>query len=75
LLARALLNKKQLFLLENPFDGLSTETIEETKQTILDMQESTVLITASSNLFKEVFNKVIYIENGMIISIETINNK
>jgi ABC-type arginine transport system ATPase subunit len=39
------------------------------------MQESTVIITASSNLFKEVFNKVIYIENGMIISIETINNK
>ena len=44
LLARALLNKKQLFLLENPFDGLSTETIEETKQTILGIQESTILI-------------------------------
>lgn len=75
LLARALLNKKQLFLLENPFDGLSTETIEETKQTILGIQESTILITASSNLFKEIFNKVIYIENGTVTSIETINSK
>jgi ABC-type multidrug transport system ATPase subunit len=64
-----------LFLLENPFDGLSNETIEETKQTILGMQESTVLITASSNLFKEIFNKVIYIENGTVTSIETINIK
>ena len=64
-----------MFLLENPFDGLSTETIEETKQTILGIQESTIIITASSNLFKEIFNKVIYIENGIVTSIEKINSK
>jgi ABC-type bacteriocin/lantibiotic exporter with double-glycine peptidase domain len=75
LLSRALLNKKELFLLENPFDGLSAETIREIKQTICQMKESTILVTASIDIFKEVFDKVIYLEDGKITSIETINNK
>jgi ABC-type bacteriocin/lantibiotic exporter with double-glycine peptidase domain len=74
LLARALLNNKQLLLLENPFAGLETTTKEDIRQTIAAIDNTTVIVTSSTNMNQDVFDTIIYLENGAVASIQK-NNK
>lgn len=74
LLARALLNNKQLLLLENPFAGLETTTKEDIRQTIAAIDNTTVIVTSSTNMDQDVFDTIIYLENGAVASIQK-NNK
>ncbi|MEN9350403.1 MAG: hypothetical protein RL372_1381 [Bacteroidota bacterium] len=74
LLARALLNNKQLLLLENPFAGLETNTKEDIRQTIAAIDNTTVIVTSSTNMDQDVFDTIIYLENGAVASIQK-NNK
>ncbi len=74
LLARALLNNKQLLLLENPFAGLETTTKEDIRQTIAAIDNTTVIVTSSTNMDQDVFDTIIYLENGAVASVQK-NNK
>lgn len=74
LLARALLNNKQLLLLENPFAGLETNTKENIRQTIAAINNTTVIVTSSTNTDQDVFDTIIYLENGAVASVQK-NNK
>ena len=74
LLARALLNNKQLLLLENPFAGLETTTKEDIRQTIASIDNTTVIVTSSTNMDQDVFDTIIYLENGAVASVQK-NNK
>jgi ABC-type bacteriocin/lantibiotic exporter with double-glycine peptidase domain len=71
LLARALLSKKSLLLLENPFDGLETDTIENVKALMAKLENVTMLLTAGSHSNEEIFDKIIYLENGSIFSVQS----
>lgn len=73
LLARALLSKKSLMLLENPFDGLEKDTIENVKVLMAKSENTTMLVTAASNSNDEIFDKVIYLENGSVLSVQSKN--
>jgi ABC-type bacteriocin/lantibiotic exporter with double-glycine peptidase domain len=70
LLARALLNNKQLLLLENPFAGLETTTKEDIRQTIAAIDNTTVIVTSSTNMDQDVFDTIIYLENGAVASVQ-----
>jgi ABC-type bacteriocin/lantibiotic exporter with double-glycine peptidase domain len=74
LLARALLNNKQLLLLENPFVGLAATTKEDIRQTIAAIDNTTVIVTSSTNMDQDVFDTIIYLENGAVASVQK-NNK
>jgi ATP-binding cassette subfamily B protein len=71
LLARALLSKKSLLLLENPFDGLESNTIENVKALMAKLENVTMLVTAGSHSNEEIFDKIIYLENGSILSVQS----
>lgn len=73
LVARALATKKDLLLLENPFDGLEKNTIEAVQLIIAKLENATVLITAGTNTDQSLFDKVIYLENGIIVSVQNKN--
>ena len=73
LLARALFCRKTLLLLENPFDGLEDSTIESVKEMMAKLENVTMLVTAGNNAHQEIFDKIIYLENGSIISFESKN--
>ena len=73
LLARALLSKKSLMLLENPFDGLEKDTIENVKVLMAKSKNTTMLVTAASHSNDEIFDKVIYLENGSVLSVQSKN--
>ena len=73
LLARALLSKKSLMLLENPFDGLEKDTIENVKVLMAKSENTTMLVTAASHSNDEIFDKVIYLENGSVLSVQSKN--
>lgn len=71
LLARALISKRALLLLENPFEGLEPTTIEQVKSAITSIEQTTLLVTASANTYQNIFDKIIYLENGSIVSVES----
>jgi ABC-type bacteriocin/lantibiotic exporter with double-glycine peptidase domain len=71
LLARALLSKKSLLLLENPFDGLESDTIMNVKALMAKSENVTMLVTAGNNSNEEIFDKIIYLENGSILSVQS----
>jgi ABC-type bacteriocin/lantibiotic exporter with double-glycine peptidase domain len=71
LLARALLSKKSLLLLENPFDGLESNTIENVKALMAKLENVTMLLTAGSHSNEEIFDKIIYLENGSVFSVQS----
>jgi ABC-type bacteriocin/lantibiotic exporter with double-glycine peptidase domain len=71
LLARALFCRKTLLLLENPFDGLEASTIESVKEMIAKLENVTMLVTAANNEHQEIFDKIIYLENGSIVSFQS----
>jgi ABC-type bacteriocin/lantibiotic exporter with double-glycine peptidase domain len=73
LLARALLSKKSLMLLENPFDGLEKDTIENVKALMAKSENTTMLVTAASYSNEEIFDKIIYLENGSVLSVQSKN--
>jgi ABC-type bacteriocin/lantibiotic exporter with double-glycine peptidase domain len=73
LLARALFCRKTLLLLENPFDGLEVNTIESVKEMIAKLENVTMLVTAANNSHQEIFDKIIYLENGSIVSFQSKN--
>ena len=73
LLARALLSKKSLLLLENPFDGLESNTIENVKAFMVKLENVTMLVTAGSHSNEEIFDKIIYLENGSVLSVQSKN--
>jgi ABC-type bacteriocin/lantibiotic exporter with double-glycine peptidase domain len=73
LLARALLSKKSLMLLENPFDGIEKDTIENVKALMAKSENTTMLITAASHSNDEIFDKIIYLENGSVLSVQSKN--
>jgi ATP-binding cassette subfamily B protein len=73
LLARALLSKKSLMLLENPFDGLEKDTIENVKALMAKSENTTMLVTAASHSNDEIFDKIIYLENGSVLSVQSKN--
>jgi ATP-binding cassette subfamily B protein len=73
LLARALFSRKTLLLLENPFDGLEAHAIETVNDMLANLENVTMLVTASKNTHQEIFDKVIYLENGSILSVESKN--
>ncbi len=73
LLARALLSKKSLMLLENPFDGLEKDTIENVKVFMAKSENTTMLVTAASHSNDEIFDKIIYLENGSVLSVQSKN--
>ena len=73
LLARALFSRKTLLLLENPFDGLDTTAIESVREMMAKLENVTMLVTAGSNSHQEIFDKIIYLENGSILSVESKN--
>ena len=73
LLARALFSRKTLLLLENPFDGLDTTAIESVREMMAKLENVTMLVTAGSNSHQEIFDKIIYLENGSIISFQSKN--
>ena len=73
LLARALFSRKTLLLLENPFDGLEANAIETVNDMLANLENVTMLVTASKNTHQEIFDKVIYLENGSILSVESKN--
>jgi ABC-type bacteriocin/lantibiotic exporter with double-glycine peptidase domain len=73
LLARALFSRKTLLLLENPFDGLELNTIESVKEMMAKLENVTILVTAGNNAHQEIFDKIIYLENGSILSVESKN--
>ena len=73
LLARALFSRKTLLLLENPFDGLDTTAIESVREMMAKLENVTMLVTAGSNAHQEIFDKIIYLENGSILSVESKN--
>jgi ABC-type bacteriocin/lantibiotic exporter with double-glycine peptidase domain len=73
LLARALLSKKSLLLLENPFDGLESDTIGNVKALMAKSENVTMLVTAGNNSNEEIFDKIIYLENGSILSVQSKN--
>jgi ABC-type bacteriocin/lantibiotic exporter with double-glycine peptidase domain len=70
LLARALLSKKELLLLENPFEGLDSKTIDQIKNALTNIDQTTILVTASANTHQNIFDKIIYLENGTVVSVE-----
>ena len=73
LLARALLSKKSLMLLENPFDGIENDTIENVKALMAKSENTTILVTAASHSNDEIFDKIIYLENGSVLSVQSKN--
>ena len=73
LLARALFCRKTLLLLENPFDGLEVNTIESVKEMMAKMENVTMLVTAGTNIHQEIFDKIIYLENGSVLSVQSKN--
>ena len=73
LLARALFCRKTLLLLENPFDGLEVTTIESVKEMMAKLENVTMLVTAGSNTHQEIFDKIIYLENGSVVSFQSKN--
>jgi len=73
LLARALFCRKTLLLLENPFDGLEINTIESVKEMMAKLENVTMLVTAGTNAHQEIFDKIIYLENGSIVSFQSKN--
>ena len=73
LLARALLSKKSLMLLENPFDGIENDTIENVKALMAKSENTTMLVTAASHSNDEIFDKIIYLENGSVLSVQSKN--
>ncbi len=73
LLARALFCRKTLLLLENPFDGLEVNTIESVKEMMAKLENVTMLVTAGTNTHQEIFDKIIYLENGSVISFQSKN--
>ncbi len=73
LLARALFSRKTLLLLENPFDGLELNTVESVKVMMAKLENVTMLVTAGNNAHQEIFDKIIYLENGSILSVESKN--
>ena len=73
LLARALFSRKTLLLLENPFDGLEANAIESVREMMAKLENVTMLVTAGSNAHQEIFDKIIYLENGSILSVESKN--
>lgn len=73
LLARALFCRKTLLLLENPFDGLEVNTIESVKEMMAKLENVTMLVTAGTNAHQEIFDKIIYLENGSIVSFQSKN--
>ena len=73
LLARALFCRKTLLLLENPFDGLEINTIESVKEMMAKLENVTMLVTAGTNTHQEIFDKIIYLENGSVVSFQSKN--
>ena len=73
LLARALFSRKTLLLLENPFDGLELNTIESVKEMMAKLEYVTMLVTAGNNAHQEIFDKIIYLENGSVVSFQSKN--
>lgn len=73
LLARALFCRKTLLLLENPFDGLEVNTIESVKEVMAKLENVTMLVTAASSSHQEIFDKIIYLENGSVVSFQSKN--
>ena len=73
LLARALFCRKTLLLLENPFDGLELNTIESVKEMMAKLENVTMLVTAGNNAHQEIFDKIIYLENGSVVSFQSKN--
>ena len=73
LLARALFSRKTLLLLENPFDGLELNTIESVKEMMAKLENVTMLVTAASSSHQEIFDKIIYLENGSVVSFQSKN--
>ncbi len=73
LLARALFSRKTLLLLENPFDGLEATTIESVKEMMAKLENVTMLVTAGTNTHQEIFDKIIYLENGSVVSFQSKN--
>ncbi|MEY4572706.1 MAG: hypothetical protein RLZ10_1954 [Bacteroidota bacterium] len=73
LLARALLSKKSLMLLENPFDGIEKDTIENVKALMAKSENTTMLVTAAGHSNDEIFDKIIYLENGSVLSVQSKN--
>jgi ABC-type bacteriocin/lantibiotic exporter with double-glycine peptidase domain len=73
LLARALFSRKTLLLLENPFDGLDTTAIESVREMMAKLENVTMLVTAGSNSHQEIFDKIIYLENGSVVSFQSKN--
>jgi ABC-type bacteriocin/lantibiotic exporter with double-glycine peptidase domain len=73
LLARALFSRKTLLLLENPFDGLDATAIESVREMMAKLENVTMLVTAGSNSHQEIFDKIIYLQNGSIVSVESKN--
>jgi ABC-type bacteriocin/lantibiotic exporter with double-glycine peptidase domain len=73
LLARALFCRKTLLLLENPFDGLEVNTIESVKEMMAKLENVTMLVTAGTNTHQEIFDKIIYLENGSVVSFQSKN--
>jgi ABC-type multidrug transport system ATPase subunit len=60
-----------LLLLENPFDGLESNTIENVKALMAKLENVTMLVTAGSHSNEEIFDKIIYLENGSILSVQS----
>jgi ABC-type multidrug transport system ATPase subunit len=62
-----------LLLLENPFDGLELNTIESVKEMMAKLENVTMLVTAGNNAHQEIFDKIIYLENGSVVSFQSKN--
>jgi ABC-type multidrug transport system ATPase subunit len=62
-----------LLLLENPFDGLEPNAIVSVREMMAKLENVTMLVTAGSNAHEEIFDKIIYLENGSILSVESKN--
>jgi ABC-type multidrug transport system ATPase subunit len=60
-------------LLENPFDGIEKDTIENVKALMAKSENTTMLITAASHSNDEIFDKIIYLENGSVLSVQSKN--
>jgi ATP-binding cassette subfamily B protein len=67
LLLRALVHRPRLVLLEEPFEGLGTETIDRIVDYIIGgIPETTVLISTSKEAYASKCDRVVYLENGSI---------
>lgn len=69
LLLRALVGKPRLLLLEEPFLGLEEKFVQQVKQLLIEeLKTTTVLVVTNDKSFAEKCDKVIHLENGILVS-------